>query len=228
MITFVCMNLKKNLIWLLFLIPVIFLIWYYVNKREDAPLRFLPYFGPKATIKVNDTSYHTIGSFSFLNQNNKTVTNETIKNKVFVTDFFFTTCKSICPIMNTQLVRVYKEFKSNSDFLILSHTVDPETDSVPQLALHAKKYDVTDECWHFLTGSKVDLYNMARKSYLLNAEEGNGGEEDFIHTQNFALVDKEGHIRGFYDGTDSIEVSRLITDIKVLFKEYEFKSKMAP
>ena len=127
--------------------------------------------------------------------------------------------------MNTELTRVHKAFKEQKDFLILSHTVDPETDSVPVLLAHAQKYGVSNQAWWFVTGPKKDLYELARKSYLLNNEEGNGGEEDFIHTQNFALIDKEKRIRGFYDGTDSLEVNRLMQDITSLIKEYDYKGK---
>lgn len=219
------MKMKNSLILLFALVLTIFVAWFLLREREDKPLRLLPYFGPKAAMKANDTVYHRVGDFRFINQYGKQVTQDQTEGKIYVTDYFFTTCKSICPIMNTQLVRVYREFSQQSDFLILSHTVDPETDSVAQLAAHAEKYGVKDERWLFLTGDKKSLYEMARKSYLLNAEEGDGGEEDFIHTQNFALVDKERHIRGYYDGTDSNDVSRLITDIKTLLKEYEFKNK---
>jgi protein SCO1/2 len=109
--------------------------------------------------------------------------------------------------------------------MILSHTVDPEEDSVNVMLNYAKLHGVNDKRWLFLTGDKKHLYDLARQGYLLNAEEGNGGEEDFIHTQNFALVDKERHLRGFYDGTDSAEVSRLIIDIKLLLEEYDYKEK---
>ena len=126
--------------------------------------------------------------------------------------------------MNTNLERVYKEFKNNPDFLILSHTVDPETDSVPVLMNYARLHGVSDKKWMFLTGDKKKLYELARKGYLLNAEEGNGDAEDFIHTQNFALIDKDKHIRGFYDGTDSLEINRLIGEIKLLEKENEYKT----
>lgn len=219
------MNMRNIVIGLFVLVLGIFFGWYILHRNEDKPLRLLPYFGPKTYVKTNDTIFHTVGDFSFIDQYNKTVSNKDVDGKIYVVDYFFTTCKSICPIMNTELTRVYKEFRSNDDFRILSHTVDPETDSVPQLLEHAKKYGVSDSRWLFLTGSKKDLYELARKSYLLNAEEGDGGEEDFIHTQNFALIDKEKHIRGFYDGTDSVEVSRLITDIKTLMKEYDYQSK---
>ncbi|MGE0568713.1 MAG: SCO family protein, partial [Bacteroidia bacterium] len=103
-------------------------------------------------------------------------------------------------------------------------TVDPETDTIVQLKLHADKYGVSGKTWYFLTGDKKALYQIAREGYLLDASEGDGGEEDFIHTQNFALLDKDSRIRGFYDGTDAVDVDRMITDIKVLIKQYEYES----
>ncbi len=216
---------KYKYYWLLLLVPVIFIGWYFYSKDEAKPIRTLAYFGPKNALKVDDTTYHTVSCFFFKDQNNNKVTEQTVAGKIYVTDFFFTTCRSICPIMSTQLERVYKKFKDRNDLLIMSHTVDPETDSVPQLAEYAKLHGVSNDHWLFLTGEKKDLYQMARKSYLLNAEQGNGDSEDFIHTQNFALIDKERHIRGFYDGTDSLEINRLIVEIQVLFDEYAFKEK---
>ncbi|WP_317897420.1 SCO family protein [Aurantibacillus circumpalustris] len=217
------MNFKFNYYWLLLLIPASFVVWNFIPNKQKAPTHYLAYFGPKDASKVNDTTYHFIPDFEFVDQDNEKVNLETIKNKIYVAEYFFTTCKSICPIMNSNLDKVYKEFKDNKDFLILSHTVDPETDSVPVLKEYSLAHSVTDKRWLFVTGSKPKLYELARKGYLLNAEEGNGGEEDFIHTQNFALIDKEQHIRGFYDGTDSIEVNRLIQEIKLLIKEYDYK-----
>jgi len=212
---------------LLILIPVAFIGWYLLSKQEAAPVRHLAYFGPKNALKVNDTTYHFIPDFEFTDQNKRKVNKQTLKDKIYVTEFFFTTCKSICPVMNDHLTGVYKEFKNEPDFLILSHTVDPETDSVPVLKMYADAHGVNDDRWLFVTGKKPELYELARKGYLLNAEEGKGDEEDFIHTQNFALIDKESHIRGFYDGTDSAEIVRLKQDIHVLLKEYEYKNKIA-
>lgn len=210
---------------LLILLPAVFVGWYFYSKNEHKPIRTLAYFGPKNALKTNDTTYHTIPCFYFTNQYGEKVTEQTVKGKVYVTDFFFTTCKSICPIMSNELERVYAKFKTRDDFLILSHTVDPEMDSVQQLLDYAKMHNVNDKKWLFVTGEKKHLYELARKGYLLNAEEGNGGEEDFIHTQNFALIDKERHIRGFYDGTDSLEINRLMNDITLLFEEYAYKEK---
>ena len=218
------MKIKGNYYWLLLLIPLLFVGWYFINKNEQKPLRTLPYFGQKI-IKGNDTTFHTVKPFLFTDQYNESATEETVKNKIYVTDFFFTTCQSICPVMSNELERVYKKFENNKDVLILSHTVAPEEDSVNVLMDYANLHGVKDKRWLFLTGEKKHLYDMARTGYLLNAEEGNGDEDDFIHTQNFALVDKERYLRGFYDGTDSIEVSRLIMDINLLLEEYAYKEK---
>lgn len=219
------MNTKGNYYWVLLIIPLIFVGWYFFNKNEQKPLRTLPYFGKKNTMTLGDTAYHTVKPFCFTNQYNEKVTEETVKGKIYVTDFFFTTCQSICPIMSSELERVYKTFATNKDILILSHTVSPEEDSVNIMMNYANLHGVKDRRWLFLTGDKKHLYDMARTSYLLNAEEGNGDADDFIHTQNFALVDKERHLRGFYDGTDSLEVSRLIIDMNLLLEEYAYKEK---
>jgi protein SCO1/2 len=219
------MKVKFNYYWLLVVIPLVFLIWFLKTKNEQQPLRTLPYFGPKKYQADSDTNYHRVKPFMFTNQFNEKVTEETVANKIYVTDFFFTTCQSICPIMSNELERVYKEFKKREDFLILSHTVAPEEDSVNVLMDYAKLHDVNDKKWLFLTGEKKHLYDMARTSYLLDSEQGSGGDDDFVHTQNFALVDKERHIRGFYDGTDSVDINRLIIDIKLLLEEYDYKAK---
>lgn len=190
-------------------------------------MRTLAYFGKKRSMKSGDTTYHTVKPFLFIDQYGEKVTEENVKGKIYVTDFFFTTCQSICPVMSNQLERVYQTYHGNGDILILSHTVAPEEDSVKVLMDYARLHGVNDRQWLFLTGDKKDLYRMARQSYLLNNDEGQGDEDDFIHTQNFALVDKERRLRGFYDGTDSIDVSRLITDIGILLEEYRYQEKQA-
>lgn len=218
------MKNKGNYYWLLILLPLIFVFCFFINSSNQKPLRTLPYFGKKKyNVTFSDTTYHSVKPFCFKNQFNENVTEQTIKDKIYVTDFFFTTCQSICPIMSSELERVYKKFYNNPHFMILSHTVEPEIDSVNILLKYAKLHGVNNKQWLFLTGSKKDLYTMARTSYLLNNEVGNGDENDFIHTQNFALVDFDKHLRGFYDGTDSVDISRLIVDITLLLKEYDYK-----
>lgn len=191
-------------------------ILYWNKQQNKEPIRKLPYYGPA---EMPDKTKHTIAPFTFVNQYGEQVTNKDVQGKIYVVDYFFVTCKSICLIMAKQMKRVYDEFRNDPEVLILSHTVNPEDDSVSVLKRYANEHGVCDKKWLFLTGDKKHLYEMARKSYLLNAEEGDGGPDDFIHTQNFALIDKHGHIRGYYDGTDSADVSRLIVDIKVLKQE---------
>ncbi len=166
---------------------------------------------------------HKIQNFSFTDQLGKKFGSKEVKNKIYVAEYFFTTCGTICPKMNLQMHRVHQEFKKNSNFEILSFTVDPETDTVQQLFSYAEAHDANHQAWHFLTGNKTDLYNLARKSYfvLKPAETRNQGDigSDFIHTQYFVLVDKQARIRGYYDGTDEKKVDLLIHDIHLLFKE---------
>ncbi len=195
---------------------VIVALLFIQKKQNKEPVRRLPYYGPE---ELSDKTKHTIANFTLVSQYNETVTKKDIEGKICVVDYFFVTCKSICPIMIKQMQRVYKEFQDDKDVLILSHTVNPEDDSAAVLKRYAEEHGVYDKKWLFLTGDKKHLYSLARKSYLLNAEESDGGADDFIHTQNFALIDKRGHIRGYYDGTDSIEVSRLIQDIRVIKQE---------
>jgi len=183
-----------------------------VKSREDGPVRTLQYFGPK---KLKDPRQHTIGDFSFINQFGQPITKNDMLGKVYVTEFFFTTCGSICPVMNHHLEAVYKRFKHHPEFRILSHTVDPETDSVSVLRAYAKEHGVNDSSWIFVTGQKRQIYAMARQAYLL-AHSETGDPEEFVHTQNFALIDRRGHIRGQYDGTDSAEVAKMMTDIDIL------------
>lgn len=163
--------------------------------------------------------YHTIADFSFTNQNGKTVTQKDYEGKIYVADFFFTTCGSICPIMTTNMIDVQKAFADNPKVMILSHTVTPEIDSVPVLKKYALEKGVIDSKWNLVTGDKKDIYSMARKSYL--AVKLGKPEElyDMVHTENFVLVDAERRVRGFYDGTKKEDVQKLIEDIQWLLTE---------
>ena len=219
------MKFKFTYSWLLVLFPLAFVFLYFLKSDDNKPIRFLPYYGPKNWSANNDTNYHSIPSFTFTNQYNQSFSNKDVKRKIYVCEYFFTTCKSICPIMNTNLEKVYQLYKDNADFLILSHTVDPETDSVAALLRYAQNHGVINKHWQFLTGNKKALYELARQGYLLSADEGDGGAEDFVHTQNFALIDENQHIRGYYDGTDSLEINRLIIDINILRQERAYKNK---
>lgn len=163
--------------------------------------------------------YHTIGDFSFTNQNGKTITQKDYEGKIYVADFFFTTCGSICPIMTTNMIDVQKVFLNNPKVMILSHTVTPEIDSVPVLKAYAVKKGVVDSKWNLVTGDKKDIYSMARKSYL--AVKLGKPEElyDMVHTENFVLVDSQRRVRGFYDGTKKEDIQKLIADINWLLED---------
>ncbi|MCB9360200.1 MAG: SCO family protein [Flavobacteriales bacterium] len=167
------------------------------------------------------TQLHRVGSFNLIDQEGNEVTEADFKNKIYITDFFFVTCPTICPKMATQMNRVYDEFIDNPDILFLSHTVMPEKDSVPVLNEYAKELHVDNNKWKFVTGDKKEIYNLARKTYFAAITEGDGGVDDFIHTENFILIDKEKRLRGFYDGTSEKDINRLITDIYTLLSEYE-------
>lgn len=167
--------------------------------------------------QVTDTVYHTIAPFEFTNQDNQTITNETFKGKIYVADFFFTSCRTICPIMKTQMLRVYEKIQDDPDVLILSHTIDPEYDTVALLHDFAKRLDVKTEKWHFASGQPKDyVFNLAQTSYFATAMEDKAEPDGFIHSGAFLLIDRKGRIRGKYDGTKEEDVNRLITDINVL------------
>ncbi|MFI5149900.1 MAG: SCO family protein [Bacteroidia bacterium] len=180
----------------------------------------LPYYGDKVADARGDTVYHTVGTFTLTNQLGKVITDKDLKGKIYVADYFFANCRSICPKMSSQLERVQARFKNEPDFMILSHTVDPARDTVAALERYAGMHGADPKKWFFLTGDKKQLYDLARHSYLVTATEGNGGAEDFVHTEQFALVDKEKHLRGFYDGTDSAKVTQLIRDAEQLLLSY--------
>ncbi|SRX72431.1 SCO family protein [Aequorivita antarctica] len=162
--------------------------------------------------------YHTIADFSLTNQNGKTITEEDYKDKIYVADFFFTTCQTICPIMTDNMVEIQERLKNDDGVLLLSHTVTPEIDSVAQLKKYALEKGVNDAKWNLVTGDKKEIYDLARKSYLA-AKDVPYSDNDLVHTENFVLVDKKKRIRGFYDGTDSESIEKLLTDIKILEQE---------
>ncbi len=221
------MKIKFINLFLLIIAAGVFIYAIFIYDTEK-PARYLPVFGEKSYESKNgkiDTAYHTIQNFSFIDQDGKTVTQKDVDGSIYVTDFFFTTCHSICPIMSTQMERVYNKFYGNPEVKFLSHTVDPEIDTVEQLKSYALKHNADAQQWMFVTGDKTALYDVARTSYLLDAQQGDGGPDDFIHTQNFALIDKDKRIRGFYDGTDTSEINQLIKDIDLLLAEYHYKEK---
>ncbi len=192
------------------------------------PEKKLPIFQPSmVNSELVDTTvqfvrkYHKIADFNLLNQNGETVTQDTYKDKIYVADFFFTTCLTICPIMTGHMLEIQERLKDDPEVLLLSHSVIPVADSVPQLKNYALEKGVNDAKWNLVTGDKKQIYDLARKSYLATKTDGDGGAYDMIHTENFILVDKEKRIRGFYDGTNAEAIDDLLEDIKILKAEYQ-------
>jgi protein SCO1/2 len=196
-------------------------VFFSCATKPEARKLLLPIIGEKKLggVEAKDTIYHTVQPFEFVNQFHDTVSEKTISNKIYVADFFFATCQSICPKMSSQLVHVQDAFKDDDHVLILSHTVNPSNDTVEVLNGYAQSYGAVKNKWHFLTGNKKAIYDMARYSYLVNALEEDGSAEGFLHSELFILVDTQKRIRGMYDGTDSVAVLKLISDIKLLKQE---------
>jgi protein SCO1/2 len=188
-------------------------------KKEEPPL---PIFGQRE-VEGKDTVYHTIANFKFVDQDSATVTNDTFKDKIYVADFFFTSCRTICPIMKTQMLRVYDSIQHDPQVRLLSHTIDPKYDTVGLLHDYADRLGVKSDIWHFVTGKQEDIYKIAQTSYFATAMEDKGEVDGFIHSGAFLLIDKERRIRGKYDGTREDDVNRLMGDIARLEKEYETK-----
>ncbi len=190
------------------------------------PIEVLPIYQPaEVNEKLVDSSiihvakYHKISDFKLTNQNGKEITQANYKDKIYVADFFFTTCQDICPVMTKNMYQLQEELKNDNEILLLSHTVIPEVDTVEQLKEYAIENNVDDSKWNLLTGDKKQIYELARKSYLA-VEDSNFNEFDMIHTENFMLIDKEKQIRGFYYGTQSEEINRLVTDRALLKQSY--------
>ena len=217
--------IKKYRIFIgVFLIFSIITITLFYNALK--PQKSLPIFNPSdinpelvdSTVQYISKS-HTIADFSFTNQNGKTITQKNYEGKIYVADFFFTTCGSICPIMTSNMVDVQKAFLNNPKVMLLSHSVLPDIDDVTVLKAYAKKNGVVDSKWNLVTGDKKEIYRMARKSYLA-VKLGKPNElYDMVHTENFVLIDTKRRVRGFYDGTKKEEILRLIEDINWLCNE---------
>ncbi len=200
---------------------IIIMAIYHVMKPE----RTLKVYQPNdVSVELVDSTlqhvkkYHTIADFKLVNQNGDTITNEDYKDKIYVADFFFTTCVTICPIMTDHMVEIQKALKNDPEVLLLSHSVTPEVDTVAQLKRYALKKGVDDRKWNLVTGDKRVIYELARKSYLA-AKDAPYNKYDLVHTENFVLVDKKRRIRGFYDGTDPKSIAQLLEDIQILKKE---------
>ncbi|WP_407557081.1 SCO family protein [Winogradskyella sp. 4-2091] len=199
-------------------IIIIAIIYNVLNVKQPLPI----YQPGKVNAELVDSTiqhqlkYHKIADFSLTNQNGKTVTQNDYKGKIYVADFFFTTCQTICPIMTDHMYLIQKEIINDDDVMLLSHTVTPQIDSVAQLKKYAKSKGVIDRKWNLVTGDKKHIYELARKSYLAVKTDGNGDKYDMIHTENFMLIDKKRQIRGIYDGTNPEDIERLLDDIETL------------
>ncbi|WP_396590991.1 SCO family protein [Allomuricauda sp. R78024] len=201
------------------------IIYLFYNALQ--PKKILPIFQPSMVSQelVDSTlhykkKYHTIADFELINQNGQKITQKDYTNKIYVADFFFTTCPTICPIMTKNMAEIQGSILDDQDVLLLSHSVTPVIDSVPQLKKYALEKGVMDSKWNLVTGDKKQIYELARKSYLAVKNDGDGGPYDMIHTENFILVDKERRIRGFYDGTNKEEIQKLLEDLEILKAGY--------
>ncbi len=193
-------------------------IVFYFGCTEKKSSVLLPIYGEKKIID-GDTIYHQIASFNLTNQIGQVVNQNTTKNKIYIANFFFASCQSICPMMSNQLQEVQKAFLADDSVLILSHSVNPLHDTVAVLSNYADTYGAKTNKWHLLTGNKKQIYDLAKTSYLVNAFEDDGSPEGFLHSELFLLIDKKARIRGMYDGTNTAEVKKLIEDVKLLKQE---------
>lgn len=203
---------------LIFTVLGVLSIYFLTSQKRKLPV-FNPY---DVNPRLVDNSVkhvkhgHKIADFTLLNQEGRTITQNDYNNKIYVADFFFTRCTTICPIMSTNMAELQQAFIKNDDVMFLSMSVTPIMDSVPVLKRYANKKGAISKKWNLTTGNKKHIYELARKSYMAVLDEGDGGEQDFIHTEQFVLIDKKNQIRGFYDGTNKKDITQLIEDIKLL------------
>ncbi|SDT25070.1 protein SCO1/2 [Maribacter dokdonensis] len=217
---------KFQIFGIVLLVLSVIIIYLFYNALQ--PVKLLPVYSPAmvnselvAEEIQHVRKYHTIADFSLTNQNGETITQEDYKGKIYIADFFFTTCPTICPIMTKNMVDLQKALGKDSDVMLLSHSVTPEIDSVTQLKKYAIEKGVDDRNWNLVTGDKKQIYELARKSYLAVKTDGDGGPFDMIHTENFILVDKDKRIRGFYDGTKKEDMDKIMGDIEILKNSYD-------
>lgn len=205
-------------------VGVVFAVAVTWGALELMPERTLPVLQPSdlnpalVDASLRHAERHRILPFTLVNQLGDTVTQADVEGQILVADFFFTRCPTICPVMTQQLTRVQAAYADEPSLRILSHSVTPAADSVPVLAAYADRYEADPSRWWFLTGDKAHIYDLSRRSYFSCLEDGDGGLQDFVHTENVALIDPSGRIRGMYDGTSSTEIDQLIDDISVLLR----------
>lgn len=189
------------------------------TKVTSLPMYDGPDFTPYWNVDRADT-FHTVAPFEFINQNHQIINEKSVEGKIYLVNFFFTACGNICPKMMSNMEKVQNHFSENDNVIFLSHTVTPWYDSVPVLKNYEKNYGVIQNKWHFLTGDKSEIYNLARRSYFIEEEPGYTKDStEFLHTEHFVLVDKSKHLRGIYNGTLELEMERVIEDIEMLLQE---------
>ena len=219
---------QKNVIKSAILLGIIILLGSFIAYpllKKDPKLKI---YGPKDVNPLlvdaeilHKSGEHRIADFKLYNQEGNTVNVDMLRGKIYVADFFFTTCGNICPKMTFQMERLNEHFADDSDFMLVSHSVTPDIDSIPVLKAYAIEHGAVAPKWHLLTGDKDDIYKLARQSYFSVKDQWKGDLGDFIHTENFVLVDKEGRIRGYYDGTDPADVDKLMKEVDILKLEYQ-------
>jgi len=221
------MNLRNRVLGVAGLLMVFVLSSCDNHKKSEAKNTF-PILGRKEYVErkidgevVTDTVEHTVPDFRLMNQDSMWITPQSFEGKVYVADFFFTSCPTICPTMKKEMLRVYEAYKDNNEVGIISHTIDPEYDTVPLLNDFAERLGVEAPKWHFVTGEKEEIYELGQKGYMVTAMEDENETGGYIHSGAFLLVDKERHIRGVYDGTQAEDVDKLIKDVKLLLETYE-------
>ncbi len=214
------MKFLRSSIWvftgLLITVPLtaFVMVHWYQNKYDR-----LPFFGGYDVSANGISVQHTTNDFEFENQDGKKFSSDKIKNKIVIVNFFFTSCKSVCPNMMIHVKKMQENFLNDSAIAFVSFTVDPETDSTARLKWYCREYHIDNNNWNLLTGDKREIYKLARKSFYLSAGDGDGGKDDFIHSDQLVLIDKSKHIRGYYDGTDDTALKQLNYDIKKLENE---------
>lgn len=216
-------NIKKLVTPVLLVITaIVALVYFTIDKNKTLPIFNPSDFNPELVdvSLQHQIENHFVSDFKLHNQNGRTITQKEYKNKIYVADFFFTRCPSVCQIMSNNMEKLQNTFLDNVDVMFLSLSVTPELDSIPVLKEYAKKHGAIDGKWNITTGEKKHIYSLARKSYFAVVDEGDGGLQDFIHTPNFILVDAKKQIRGVYNGTNEEETTRLTNDIKILLDGY--------
>lgn len=218
--------MKSNIF--LFILLIVFVACKSKTEEKDSRVNILPYYSDASFtphwLESNSKqlkSFHKIPEFSLTNQEGQQVSSKTFENKIYITDFFFTSCPGICPKMTVNMSVLQEQFKDDADVLLLSHSVTPKKDSVSVLKEYATAKGIISNKWHLVTGDRQQIYNLGRQAYFVEEDLGETKTvDDFLHTENFVLIDKNKHIRGIYNGLNKTAIQQLIADIKTLKKEY--------